>query len=265
MQAISNHVSAAGTHHSSGQVEHNTPSPFQLIPDDVLREILIASLDKSKTPTISTKTVPMLLTRISSHIRCVALQTPQLWTAVHMEFGHPGPVDRDECSGARTYKKWTKNLVSRTRKQIAELRRWLIFRSGVLPLSISIKERPQSHGRRGRELSTDIMETLLTCYRRWQDISLDFHSSKLSTITALNDTNYPYLRSLRMQFYDCGDIPLHGSPLLRARNLTDLVLTDCDVSIANTMVNWANLTTLKFSRTLWEEYELEESGGVLDL
>ncbi len=64
-----------------------------------------------------------------------------------------------------------------------------------------------------------------------------------------------------MQFYDCGDIPLHRSPLLRARNLTDLVLTDCDVSIANTMVNWANLTTLKFSRTLWEEYELEERAG----
>ncbi len=96
MKAISNHVSAAEHTTPQVQVEHNTPSPFQLIPDDVLREILIASLDKSKNTDDQHEDGAMLLTRISSHMRGVALQTPQLWTAVHMEFGHPGPVDRDE-------------------------------------------------------------------------------------------------------------------------------------------------------------------------
>ncbi|KJA14297.1 hypothetical protein HYPSUDRAFT_208843 [Hypholoma sublateritium FD-334 SS-4] len=81
-------------------------------------------------------------------------------------------------------------------------------------------------------------------------------------ITALNDTNFPYLRSLRLEFYTPGDIPLHRSPLLRARNLTDLILTDCDLNIAHTIVVWANLTTLKFSRSLWEDWISNENGTV---
>ncbi|KJA14298.1 hypothetical protein HYPSUDRAFT_49320 [Hypholoma sublateritium FD-334 SS-4] len=154
------------TVHQFERPEYGNTSPFQLLPDDVLGEILIACVDKSKHPTFDTKTAPMLLTRISSHIRSVALQTPYLWTAIHVEFGHRGAVERDEWTGAVTHKKWTKSLVRHTRQQHAELRRWLLFRSGILPLSISITERAESHGRRGRKFSLEIMEILLACYRR---------------------------------------------------------------------------------------------------
>lgn len=177
------HDSESAAHVELSGTDYQIPSRFQFLPDDVLGEILIACVDKCKNPTFDTKTAPMLLTQISSHIRCVALQTPQLWDAIHMEFGHRGAVEKDEWTGAVTHRKWTKMLVRHTRQQLGELRRWLIFRSGVLPLSISITERPQSHGRRGREFALEIIEILLACYRRWRDISLNFHSSNMSLIT----------------------------------------------------------------------------------
>ncbi|KJA15332.1 hypothetical protein HYPSUDRAFT_48484 [Hypholoma sublateritium FD-334 SS-4] len=227
------------------------PSRLELLPDDVLSEIFKACLDnsKSKNPTFDTRTAPMLLTRISCRIRFVAMHTPQLWVAVHMEFGRRVVVSRN--FGGDVYPPLTKKMMLHARQQSAELRRWLLERSGALPLSISIYQRPRNRDQYSRDVADEVMDTLLACYPRWRDISLDFHSSDLSRIAALHDSDFPYLRSLRLQFNKPGDISLHSSPLLRARHLRELVLTHCDLSKANTSVAWANITSLKFSGSLW--------------
>lgn len=232
---------------------HHIPASLDLLPDEVLSEIFKACLDKSqrKYPTFDTKTAPMLLTQISSHMRCVAVRTPQLWAAVHMEFGRHVVVSRN--FGGDIYQAvTTRKMIRHARQQSKELKEWLLKRSGALPLSISIYQCPRNRDEYSRDVADEVMDTLLACYLRWRDISLNFYSSDLSLITSLHDTNFPYLRSLHLQFNTPGDIPLHSSPLLRARHLTDLVLAHCDLSIANTSVAWANITCLKFSGSLWK-------------
>ena len=76
-------------------------------------------------------------------------------------------------------------------------------------------------------------------------------SSYLPQITALENTNFPHLKSLHLQFCMRGGAALHDAPLLQAKNLTELTLTHCDLKIANNLVSWGNLTSLAFSQSLW--------------
>ncbi len=237
---------------------NHLPSPFQQLPDDVLREILVMCIDKRKYPTFDTRTAPLLLTRISSRVRSVALQTPRLWIAVHMEIGPPGTMEIEPplleeppwTSNLDFYQAQTTKVKSKAREQSAELQRWLLERSGVLPLSISITQCATT-APFFRDVADEVMEILLACAPRWEHISFNFFSSYLPQITALNHTKFPYLKSLHLQFCMRGGAALHHAPLLQAKNLKELTLTHCDLKIVNNLVSWGNLTSLAFSQSLW--------------
>ena len=239
-------------------------SQFQLLPDEVLSEIFIACLDKStkKNPTFDTTTARMLLLNVSSRMRSVALRTPQLWAAVHMEFG-PCLVPAQNLSG-RFNEPLMKKMALHARWQSRELKQWLLKRSGALPLSITIKQRSSLIiSKYFRDVADEVMGTLVACCPRWRDISLDFWSPKLSSITSFKDTNFPYLQSLHLQFQKAGDVPLHCSPILRARQLTELTLTRCTLSIAISLVAWQHITSLKFCGTLWVSNTTDWIGEIL--
>ncbi len=145
-----------------------------------------------------------------------------------------------------------------------ELKQWLLRRSGALVLSITIKQRSsQILDKCFRDIADDVMGTLVACCARWRDISFDVWSPKLSCITALKDVNFPHLRSLHLQFKSAGDVPLHCSPILGARQLTELTLTHCALSIAITLVTWENITSLKFCGTLWRSNTTDWIGEIL--
>ncbi|KAJ7253489.1 hypothetical protein C8J57DRAFT_1659532 [Mycena rebaudengoi] len=59
-------------------------SPARRLPDDVVREIFVASLPANRNCAISVKESPLLLCRICQSWRHLALSTPQMWASVHI-------------------------------------------------------------------------------------------------------------------------------------------------------------------------------------
>ncbi|KAJ6594642.1 hypothetical protein B0H19DRAFT_918190, partial [Mycena capillaripes] len=57
------------------------------LPHDILREIFLACLPTSRNAVMSAQESPLLLCRICSTWRAIALSTPRLWASLHVPFG----------------------------------------------------------------------------------------------------------------------------------------------------------------------------------
>ncbi|KAF7357913.1 hypothetical protein MVEN_00837700 [Mycena venus] len=57
------------------------------LPQDIVGEIFVACLPMSRNAVMSAQEAPLLLCRICSAWRTIALSTPRLWTSLHVPFG----------------------------------------------------------------------------------------------------------------------------------------------------------------------------------
>ncbi|KAJ7098527.1 hypothetical protein B0H15DRAFT_901021, partial [Mycena belliarum] len=87
------------------------------LPADVLRLVFLACLPSTHNPAMYPTAAPLLLTRVSSAWRAIALSTPPLWAALHVSVASPCPVLPERVAA------------------------WLT-RAGVLPLRISLSCAP---------------------------------------------------------------------------------------------------------------------------
>lgn len=61
-------------------------SPIRRVPPDILSTIFDQCLTTHRNPTISASECPMLLTRVCSAWRTLAIASPRLWTRIHIPF-----------------------------------------------------------------------------------------------------------------------------------------------------------------------------------
>lgn len=119
---------------------HN--SSISTLPPEILGEIFVRCLPQEQFPVPSGREAPLLLTHVSSQWRKLALSTPELWAALHVDYKDP---DED----------------------IPATELWL-SRSGCCPLSLSIaidfNEQPHQ----------DILDLLCKHSHRWRHIRFDF-------------------------------------------------------------------------------------------
>ncbi|TDL25261.1 hypothetical protein BD410DRAFT_785145 [Rickenella mellea] len=73
--------SAGSTTHRHG----SNPPPIKNLSFELLSKIFLECLPETGFPTPSTKVAPMLLSRICSHWRFVAMRTPQLWAGIDLD------------------------------------------------------------------------------------------------------------------------------------------------------------------------------------
>ncbi|KAF9009932.1 hypothetical protein BDQ17DRAFT_1273594, partial [Cyathus striatus] len=59
-------------------------SPARRLSQDVLEEIFLACLPEDRNPCMTVTEAPILLTRICSSWRSIALSSPRLWSAIHI-------------------------------------------------------------------------------------------------------------------------------------------------------------------------------------
>ncbi|KAJ7253548.1 hypothetical protein C8J57DRAFT_1722435 [Mycena rebaudengoi] len=59
-------------------------SPARRLPDDVVREIFVASLPANRNCAISFQESPLLLCTICQSWRSLALSTPRIWASIHI-------------------------------------------------------------------------------------------------------------------------------------------------------------------------------------
>ncbi|KJA14270.1 hypothetical protein HYPSUDRAFT_208861 [Hypholoma sublateritium FD-334 SS-4] len=162
-------------------------SPFRRLPDDIIREIFIACLETTRN-----REAPVLLTRISSATRAVALSTPALWAAIHI------PIIRHR-KNSKPKRKAVRESIMRARAR--GVKEWLLQRSGNMPLGISVHELPYSspHKLVWTNIHVEfIIPILLKCCAGWRDVSFSIVSDSQYSLTYLQPEQVPLLRSISL-------------------------------------------------------------------
>ncbi|KAJ7253485.1 hypothetical protein C8J57DRAFT_1659522 [Mycena rebaudengoi] len=178
-------------------------SPACKLPEDLVREIFVASLPMNANSVVDGNASPLLLSFYSMPMEHSTHCRPNRAGVNALVYQFASLPDPHRCQLTRI-----KDIPTNTTMDFARLpdlidivTAWL-DRSGALPLSISVA---------GSPYSTDIsplLPTLLRYSRRWADIDFVFTSSNSVTpLTTLSSSDVPNLRTVRL-----GETNHLGSP-----------------------------------------------------
>ncbi|KIM41451.1 hypothetical protein M413DRAFT_445447 [Hebeloma cylindrosporum] len=229
-------------------------SPARRLLPDILREIFYHCVVQPY-PILSATEAPMVLTRVCSLWRSVALSSPRIWTRLHI------PIPGDPQFSSRVNNDRGPELRHQMFSKTMELRcqavkEWL-GRSGSLPLSLSIsypfgyEPSVGSNVVEDDEVADPLFRTIRPFASRWRDfnLSMPFH------IYQKLETQIP-LDNLSMLRHFTGIIHVHSStqptliplhiielPSLETLSLNCLQLT---IHLGHYQNSWNRLTDIRF-------------------
>jgi len=238
-------------------------SPARRLLPDILREIFYHCLPDDRNPTLSAKEAPMLLTRICSIWRAIALSSPPIWARIHIAL----PGNPSLSFGVLSYTAITKrhldfSKVMKLRCQV--VKDWLT-RSGTCPLSISLShpihfgeavEDSVDFDHEAHDVTEPLFRQISSFSSRWKHVELSMPVSVYKKLEShISGDALPLLNSLR------GDIerdPISVDPppfslrFLEAPNLQKLSLNFPQLSY-NTprfLLIWSRLTDLRIQTAI---------------
>ncbi len=157
-------------------------SPFLQIPNEILGMILLACLPDEHTPVVDIHQPPLLLTRISSRLRRVALSTPGLWTAINIPIVSPCLTGVDD---GRDLSRIADSRIT-MRKYTTAVNQWL-GRTGACAVEICIHE----FGNYSACCDVEgIFETLIALAGQWKTISLHCSGYSIQKFCAMLGKSY---------------------------------------------------------------------------
>ena len=243
-------------------------SPARRLLPDVLCEIFYHCLPDDRNPILSATEAPMLLTRVCSIWRAVALTSPLIWARLHISLpGNPcfSPSFGTRLSSAAIAKRY------QVFSNVMELRclavkDWLT-RAGTCPLSISLSY-PMGfievvdnsvNDREAYDVTEPLFQQILSFSQRWKHVELSMPLSiykKLETL--ISGDALPLLNSLRGNMFwtdmhleqaDPDPVPVR---FLEAPNLQRLSLNSPQLSLKIVMFPtiWGQLTDLRIQSTI---------------
>ena len=195
-------------------------SPCRSIPQDILREIFYHCLPTHRNSIMSAADAPVVLTRVCSLWRSVALTTPCIWAKIHI------PIPRHPASSSRCVTYLPESVLAKRWQNFSELmqlrcqvvKEWL-DRSGACPLSISLSY-PTNYFRLDSQeqdvvdddLTDPLIQVLLSFASRWSDIHFWMPPCLYQKLDSqLWNGMLPILQSLPLRFTREWDV--HGSIL----------------------------------------------------
>ncbi|PPQ95683.1 hypothetical protein CVT26_008335 [Gymnopilus dilepis] len=163
-------------------------SPIRRLPDDILSEIFYQCIHSHRNPLMSASEAPVLLTRICSRWRSVALSSPELWARLHIPFcdnyllcdaaNEPTiPQGDDKNGNAEEEGRRAYEVLS---KRVVVIKEWL-ERSGSRPLTLSLRYQDYDYDLETNTVSCDapnsptitLYSTLLLQSDRLQSLELN--------------------------------------------------------------------------------------------
>ncbi|KAK7449788.1 hypothetical protein VKT23_013264 [Stygiomarasmius scandens] len=221
-------------------------SPLRTFPTEVLQSVFMNCLELF--PVISAHEAPLLLTRICSRWRSVAIGTPALWTSFHVALigaKHPFESYNSTCNAIR-----------------CGLQTFLL-RSDPLPLNISLHSGRHSLGLYNEDIISEIdrtLEILIPHHKRWRCINLQFPARCMTSVEHLKGEK---LLNLETAVIHCfGDdmlsqyTTMSPSPFFEnAPRLRRLSIKARDRTVMFKLIgsaSWAQLTHLIISFSYWE-------------
>jgi len=215
-------------------------SPARRLPRDVLHEIFLHCLPTKRNPTAEYSESPLLLTRICSLWRAIALSSPRMWSKVHIPLSNP--------SSSLDYGMITDETIRRQRFadvlrwRSDTVRRWL-SRSGTCPLSLSIMHPDYHPGSTvDYEIAREMFNTLLSFADRWSDVDLSMPEDVYNKLQGRMDpTEFSSLKSLKVILHP----KYHGANFVQPPPIQLLAAPSlCRITIS------AIWTTLRMTRNL---------------
>ncbi|EDR15537.1 uncharacterized protein LACBIDRAFT_302023 [Laccaria bicolor S238N-H82] len=225
-------------------------SPFRRLPLDIMEEIFTHCLPTHHNAVMSVKEAPLLLGRVCSAWRSIALLTPRLWASLHI----PTPTP-DSISDSASVRKMATRCEA--------VRDW-ILRWGEIPLSISLytpdplysfSSPPDSQ--EDMEAFRSVSRQILPFSRRWKAVDLRAMEGSFTHLQDIVEGDVPMLESLSIASIPMRTLGLQvlsqnsrrpwkkSSGILSAPKLRRLSLTSLRQNLLDLPVRWSQLTHLK--------------------
>ncbi|KAF7357960.1 hypothetical protein MVEN_00842700 [Mycena venus] len=147
------------------------------LPPDIVREIFIAYLPTTVHAVMSAQEAPLVLCRICSTWRTIALSTPRLWASLHL------PLDF---------------ILNKTEQRMPAIARWLGL-SGACPISLSVLGEDPFRVLFRRNILTDVnvfTKLLAQFSDRWSNI--EFFDVSMAAATGFAAVHTPRMESLKI-------------------------------------------------------------------
>ena len=177
-----NEVSRRIAPNQSQQTPHSSPISL-LIPPEILTQIFLYCIPSEQFPIPSHNEAPLLLTRISSYWRTLAINTPDLWSAFHINY-------KDPAEDIPATDLWLKRSTNRP-----------------LSLSLAIDF--------GEQSQQAILDTLCRHSNRWKHVRFDFRHLYCPPMYSLDiaEDSIPQLATFEFHARDISSMNL--SPIVR--------------------------------------------------
>ena len=211
-------------------------SPFRNLPDDILREICVASV-QDDTPELSYGHTPMpyVLGQICSGMRRIALTTPRIWASMSVNI----IPSKRKISAEESYPILARRAIE-----------WF-ERSGGLALTVIIQDARMVYEvleNMASDPTNIVFDALLSYSPRWKEIHFTARCrpgilpAAMLRIAALTADDVPLLHSVSLRFANSTlDPVLDRSELLRIPTLRHVTL---ERTFQMFTVNWAILTSV---------------------
>lgn len=179
-------------------------APIRRLPVDIIQEIFLHCLPTVHDAIISPRECPILLTRICSGWRHIALKTAALWASIHV------PIPTDTVPGYYTPPAWPSptqpspqfaSAMAIAERRAEAIAAWL-NRSGECTLSISLYDREHTTS---AAVYKTILDALIPFSRRWRILKCHTPARSVMRIAAIPSSDLPLLDSLTI----CGS-SAHG-------------------------------------------------------
>ncbi|KAJ7778381.1 hypothetical protein B0H16DRAFT_1360352, partial [Mycena metata] len=211
-------------------------SPLRRLPLDIIQEIFVACIPTHRNCVMSASEAPVLLGRICSSWRAIALSTPRLWSRLHV-------VESQRFHGADLAL-----IEAKAAQRFAATEMWL-GRSGNCPLSISLlcgSDETEFMPIAPSPIRSSV-QALIPFAARWQHIDLTLSAAALNSILHLTESEVPLLQSVKLQHqYHLSSLRenLENSGMLRASRISSFCGSGADIVSQNLPLRWAQLTVL---------------------
>jgi len=243
-------------------------SPVRRLPPDVLHEIFFHCLPTHRNPVMKSSESPILLTRICSLWRSIALTSPRIWSRIHI----PLPGDPSFSSGygiitdETTLSNRRQRFAGVLRLRCDGVRAWL-SRSGTCPLSLSVTYPGYYSGiqnSKDDELAQEMFDILLSFADRWSDIDLSMPEDIYNLLQGnIIPTMFSSLKSLKANLYqqyhannsESMPIRLLAAPSLR-RITISAIQTTLQMTGSLVQPTWNHLTHITFASSTTDRYLL---------
>ena len=225
-------------------------APIRRLPVDVIREIFINCLPTTHNAVISPEECPILLTRICSGWRNIALSTAVLWASIHV----PIPIDGYAPSPDKL-----EPAIATARRRAEAIKEWL-SRSGECVLSISLHNQPE---KTSPVVYNIILDALIPFCRRWGALECDALMTRLMRIADIPESELAQLHTFSINGNRYSDgIVLADEPqrllwgwmdsgAVRAPRLRTVTYSNIAENFVDLPLRWGQLTSIKIYGGPW--------------